>query len=109
MRIGYLSQDRPDLQRVTRELAKGLQKPTVRHLMMLKRAARYLKGNPRLAQRFQYQTSFGKLIGWSDTDHAGCVRTRKSTTGGAIMAGKNTLLTYCRGQAVIALASGEAE
>ena len=25
------------------------------------------------------------------------------------MAGKNTLLTYCRGQAVIALASGEAE
>ena len=109
MRIGYLSQDRPDLQRVTRELAKGLQRPTLRHQVMLKRAARYLKGKPRLAQRFQYQNSFGKLVGWSDTDHAGCVRTRKSTTGGAIMAGKNTLLTYCRGQAVIALASGEAE
>ena len=104
MRIGYLSQDRPDLQRVTRELAKGLQKPTTRHLTMLKRAARYLRAQPRLAQRFVYQKGFSKLTGWSDTDHAGCIRTRKSTTGGAIMAGKNTLFTYCRGQAVIALA-----
>lgn len=109
MRAGYLSQDRPDLQRCVRELAKGMRHPTKRHEQMLKRSARYLKQVPRVAQRFVHQSSFCKLTGWSDADNAGCIRTRKSTTGGAIQAGKHSLLTYCRGQAVIALASGEAE
>ena len=109
MRAAYLGQDRGDIQRSNRELAKGLQRPTVRHQTQLKRLARYLKKKPRIAQRFKNQRSFKTLVGWSDTDHAGCIRTRKSTTGGAIQAGTNTLLTYCRGQAVIALASGEAE
>ena len=109
MRGAYLSQDRPDLQRAGRELAKGLQRPTTRHQTQLKRLARYLRNSPRIAQRFKYQKNFSKLTGWSDTDHAGCIRTRKSTTGGTIQAGHNTLLKYCRGQSVIALGSGEAE
>ena len=40
MRIGYVSLDRPDLQRATQELAKGLQRPTVHHWTLLKRVAR---------------------------------------------------------------------
>jgi hypothetical protein len=46
---------------------------------------------------------------YADTDHAGCIRTRKSTTGGNLQLGVNQLKSYCRGQAVIALSSGEAE
>ena len=42
MRVGYLAQDRPDLQRTVRELAKGMCKPTARHMTMLKRVGRYL-------------------------------------------------------------------
>ena len=50
MRAAYLAQDRPDLQVATRSLAQGLQQPTVRHQLMLKRLARYLRYRPRMAQ-----------------------------------------------------------
>ena len=44
-----------------------------------------------------------------DTDHAGCLRTRRSTNGGALMHGHHTLKSWATTQAVIALSSGEAE
>ena len=44
-----------------------------------------------------------------DADHAGCIRSRKSTTGTALQLGKCTIRTTCQSQAVIALSSGEAE
>ena len=109
MRVAYLSMDRPDLQYVARELAKGLKDPTTRHWSVLKRVARYLKGHSRLVQRFPYQSAVSHIVGWADTDHAGCIRTRKSTSGGVVMMGKCAIHTYSKGQAVIALSSGEAE
>ena len=57
MRAAYLAQDRPDLQVATRSLAQGLQQPTVRHQLMLKRLARYLRYRPRMAQFFPHQVS----------------------------------------------------
>ncbi len=50
MRAAYLAQDRPDLQVATRALAQGLQQPTVRHQLRLKRLARYLRYRPRIAK-----------------------------------------------------------
>ena len=44
-----------------------------------------------------------------DTDHAGCLKTRRSTNGGALMHGKHTIKTWASTQSVIALSSGEAE
>jgi hypothetical protein len=44
-----------------------------------------------------------------DTDHAGCLKTRKSTNGGALMHGRHTIKTWSSTQATIALSSGEAE
>ena len=44
-----------------------------------------------------------------DTDWAGCLRTRKSTNGGALQLGGHTIKTWASTQAVIALSSGEAE
>ena len=109
MRIGYISQDRTDLQRVTRELAKGMSAPTERHMELLKRCSRYLLHSPRVIQMFRRQRILTRLDVYSDSDHAGCIRTRKSTSGCVIMAGCNLLKSVCRGQAVVALSSGEAE
>ena len=109
MRIGYIAQDRTDLQRATRELAKGMSSPTERHMEMLKRCARYLVHSPRLLQVFKRQKILTRLDVYSDSDHAGCLRTRKSTSGCVVMAGCNQLRSICRGQAVVALSSGEAE
>ena len=95
MRLGYLSHDRTDLQRVVRELAKGMAEPTERHWEMLMRAARYLVHAPRVVQRFRYQASFERLDVHTDTDHAGCIRTRKSTTGVVALLGLCQVLSLC--------------
>lgn len=109
MRLGYLSLDRPDLLRCVRELAKGLKEPTLHHWSLLKRAARYLRGSGRLVQLIPHQESFTTVLGWSDSDHAGCIRSRKSTTGTVIQLGKSAIKAQAKGQAVIALSTGEAE
>ena len=44
-----------------------------------------------------------------DTDHAGCLRTRKSTSGGVLKLGSHVIRTWSHTQSVIALSSGEAE
>ena len=46
MRLAYLSQDRPDLLVLGKELAKGLRKPTQAHFQMLKRGVRHLRSHP---------------------------------------------------------------
>ena len=45
----------------------------------------------------------------TDTDWAGCQRTRRSTSGGCIEWGGCTIKTWSTTQAVVALSSGEAE
>jgi len=109
MRASYLAQDRADLPVCVRELAQGMQKPLKHHWAKLKRLGRYLNYRPRVVQRFPYQRCVKTLEAWSDSNHAGCIRTRKSTSGGAMMAGKVCLRHYARGQGIIALSSGEAE
>ena len=109
MRAAYLAQDRPDLQVATRSLAQGLQQPTVRHQLMLKRLARYLRYRPRMAQFFPHQTYINPFAMWTDSDHAGCIKTRKSVSGGVLMAGGCCIKTYSKGQGVVSLSTGEAE
>eukprot|EP00971_Amphidinium_carterae_P169417 3356594-Amphidinium_carterae.1 len=86
-----------------------MQTPTTAHWTALKRLARYLNRYPRLVQNFPYQEHAKEIVCWSDADHAGCIRTRKSTSGGVFQLGQHTLHYYTRGQGVIALSSGESE
>ena len=95
MRLAYLSQDRPDLLVLGKELAKGLKKPTQAHFQMLKRGVRYLRSHPRLVHLFSNQDKFTQLEVWVDADHAGCIRSRKSTTGTVLRLGKNTIRNTC--------------
>ena len=62
-----------------------------------------------MAQKFEWQRMPNSIHVYSDSDNAGCRRTRKSTSGIAIMIGKHCLTTRCKNQSVIALSSGEAE
>ena len=109
MRASYLGSDRPDIQQACRELAKGMSSPTQAHWKALKRMGRFLKHRPRLVQHFRNQKSITDLEVWCDADHAGCIGTRKSTTGCVILLGTSTTKTFCRGQGMISLSSGEAE
>ena len=62
-----------------------------------------------MVQIFRYQHKFGTCDLYTDSDYAGCLRTRKSTTGVDIMYGINQGKSLCRGQGVVALAVGEAK
>ena len=50
-----------------------------------------------------------RLVARSNTDHAGCLRTRKSTSSVHLMHGVNLCKAVCATQGVIGLSSGENE
>ena len=75
----------------------------------LKRAVRFLLGAPRLGHRLWMQQLPNKLIAFSDSDHAGCLKTRKSTSGSMVFFGKHMVKSTSSTQGVIALSSGESE
>ena len=67
--------------------------PTTSAWAALKRLVRYLVGLPRLIFRFATQ-AVESLDVYTDTDWAGCARTRKSTSGGCIMLGEHAIKTW---------------
>ena len=85
-----------------------MQAPTQWDWQQLKRSVRYLKGAGRLVQQFHQQEPT-RLTVFSDSDFAGCVRTRKSTSCCIVFWGKHMLRSTSTTQAVISLSSGEAE
>jgi len=109
MRINYLAMDRVDLLFAAKEAARWMSKPTQIAMEMVKRIGRYLMRRPRLVQQFVQQVEPGFVRVACESDHAGCVRTRRSTTGLALFHGAHLLKASANTQTVIALSSGESE
>lgn len=108
-RGNYLSIDRSDVRYAVKELARRMAKPRNIDYKQLIHFGRYLRGRMRVVNKFGYQKNFKIIDVWSDTDHAGCLETRKSTTGGVIMLGKHVIKHWSSTQSIISLSSGEAE
>ena len=108
-RCNYLSLDRADITFATKEVTRRMSKPCNEDWAALKRLGRYLKGRPRAVQWFKWRNEADTVDGFTDSDWAGCRRTRKSTTGGAICVGGHLIKAYSKTQPNIALSSGEAE
>ena len=70
---------------------------------------RYLKGAPWARIQYGYQSKRKGMTVWADSDFAGCEKSRKSTSAGAIQLGGSLLKRWSSSQAVIAMLSGEAE
>ena len=82
--------------------------PTTTGWQSLKRLCRFFSGAPRLIYDFPRQ-KVERLDTYTDTDWAGCVRTRKSTSGGVMMLGRHCLKHWSATQSSVTLSSGEAE
>ena len=108
-RLNYLAQDRSDIGYATKELCRKMSKPTEKDWIALKRIGRYLKGRTRVVTTMGYDGGGEGIVVWTDTDYAGCQRTRKSTSGGVVTIGGRLIKTWSNSQGVIALSSGEAE
>nr|GEV49767.1 uncharacterized mitochondrial protein AtMg00810-like [Tanacetum cinerariifolium] len=77
----YLTASRPYIVHATCYCARYQAKPTEKHLTAVKRIFRYLKDTIHMGLWYPKDTGF-ELTAFSDSDHAGCLDSRKSTYGG---------------------------
>ena len=69
---------------------------------------KYLKAEPRLVYRYKWQQKCGISV-YVDTDFAGCLETRRSTSRGCAFRGSHLIKHWSSTQNVVTLSSGEAE
>ena len=103
-----MSSDRVDLQHSSKECCRFMSAPGTSAQGALKRLGRYVLKHKRLVYKYPWQEAT-RIDVYGDTDWAGCPRTRKSTSGGAVMIGAHTIRTYSSTQTTVSLSSGEAE
>ena len=113
-RASYLiSQDRCELQFAVKELVKELvrrmQQPNTKNVQTLKRLVQFLKGSPRWLVVHNRQPEQPIVDVFSDSDWAGCTKTRRSTSSSYVMLGGHLLVSSATTQHVVAKSSGEAE
>ncbi|GJU05687.1 retrovirus-related pol polyprotein from transposon TNT 1-94 [Tanacetum coccineum] len=88
----YLTASRPDIVHATCYCARYQAKPTEKHLTAVKRIFRYLKDSINMGLWYPKDTGF-ELTAFSDSDHAGCLDSRKSTSGGIqFLGGDNSMV-----------------
>ncbi|GKF98667.1 hypothetical protein Tco_0297450 [Tanacetum coccineum] len=88
----YLTASRPDIVHATCYCARYQAKPTEKHLIVVKRIFRYLKDTINIGLWYPKDTYF-ELIAFLDSDHAGCLDSRMSTSGGIqFLGGDNSVV-----------------
>nr|GEU93868.1 copia protein [Tanacetum cinerariifolium] len=104
----YLTSSRPDIVQAVCYCARYQSRPTEEHIKEVKRIFRYLRGTINMGLWYPKGSSFG-LIAFSDADHAGCIDTRKSTSGGIQFLGDKLVSWMLKKQDCTAISSAEAE
>nr|GEV98564.1 hypothetical protein [Tanacetum cinerariifolium] len=89
----YLIASRPDIMHATCYCARYQAQPTEKHLTMVKRIFRYLKDTIHMGLWYPKDTGF-ELTAFSDSDHAGCLDSRKSTSGEMQFLGGDKLVSW---------------
>nr|GEU58600.1 retrovirus-related Pol polyprotein from transposon TNT 1-94 [Tanacetum cinerariifolium] len=77
----YLTKSKPDIAHATCYCARYQARPTEKHLTAVKRIFWYLKNTINMGLWYPNNTYF-ELTAFSDSNHAGCFDSRKSTSGG---------------------------
>nr|GEY28135.1 hypothetical protein [Tanacetum cinerariifolium] len=105
----YLPACRPDIMHATCYCARYKAQPTKKHLTAVKRIFRYLKDTIHMGLWYPKDTGF-ELTAFSDSDHAGCLDSRKSTSGGIQFLGGDKLVNWSsKKQDCTSMSSAEAE
>ncbi|GJW78346.1 retrovirus-related pol polyprotein from transposon TNT 1-94 [Tanacetum coccineum] len=104
----YLTSSRPDLVQAVCYCARYQARPTQKHLKEVKRIFKYLKGTINMGLWYPKDYGF-ELTAFSDADHAGCLDTRKSTSGGIQFLGDKLVSWMSKKQNCTAMSLAEAE
>ena len=108
--LRYIVNTRPDLAYSVGVVSRFMEAPSQAHWGAVKQILRYLKGTA------DYGCKYGKsielkpfLLGYSDSDFAGDVGDRRSTSGVVYFLGSNLITWSSQKQKIVALSSCEAE
>ena len=104
----YVSQDRPDLMFSSNELCRHFAAQANASVIKLKKLVRYVASNPRVLWTFNFEHAAAHLDFFSDTDFGGCLKARRSTSGGVARIGGNVPKGLSTTQSTVALNSAEA-
>nr|GEZ53964.1 uncharacterized mitochondrial protein AtMg00810-like [Tanacetum cinerariifolium]GEZ87651.1 uncharacterized mitochondrial protein AtMg00810-like [Tanacetum cinerariifolium] len=105
----YLTASRPDIMHETCYYARYQAQPTEKHLTAVKRIFRYLKYTIHMGFWYPKDTGF-ELTAFLDSNHAGCLDSRKSTSGGIQFLGGDKLISWSsKKQDYTSMASTEAD
>ena len=104
----YLTASRPDIMFATCLCARFQSDPKESHMVAIKRIFRYLKGTPNLGLWYPKGTGFN-LVGYTDSDYAGCRIDRKSTSGSCQFLGQRLVSWFSKKQQSTATSTAEAE
>nr|GEU68119.1 ribonuclease H-like domain-containing protein [Tanacetum cinerariifolium] len=89
----YLTTSRPNIVHATCYCARYQARPTEKHLREVKWIFHYLKNTINMRLWYPKDTNF-KLTAFSYSDHAGCLDSHKSTSGGIKLLGGDKLVSW---------------
>ncbi|XP_026420157.1 uncharacterized protein LOC113316152 [Papaver somniferum] len=106
--LNYLTITRPDISHAIHVVSQFMSAPRSIHYAAVLRILRYLKGTLHQGLHFS-STSDLKLKAYSDSDWAGDVTDRRSTTGYCIFLGNSLISWRSKKQSVVSRSNAEAE
>lgn len=104
----YLTATRPDLMYGVSLISRFMGNPTEQHWLAAKRILRYLKGTTGLGICYK-KRGCKELIAYSDSDFAGDLDDRKSTSGYVFLLSSGAVSWSSKKQPVVTLSTTEAE
>jgi hypothetical protein len=106
--LQYLTFSRPDIAYAVQRVCLHMHTPREPHLTALKRILRYLRGSLDYGILLR-PSPMSELVVYTDADWAGCLETRRSTSGYAVFLGTNLVSWAAKRQPVVSRSSAEAE
>jgi hypothetical protein len=110
--LRYLCNSRPDLSYAVGYLSRFMEAPREEHYAAVKRVLRYVAGTQQWGLHYhpgKKNAGVPKLLGFSDSDLAGDVNDRKSTSGLIFFLASGPIAWQSEKERVVALSSCEAE
>ncbi|GJV55170.1 retrovirus-related pol polyprotein from transposon TNT 1-94 [Tanacetum coccineum] len=104
----YLTSSRPDIVQEVCYCTHYQVRPTERHLKEVDRIFRYVKGTINMGLWYPKDSVF-ELSAFSNANHAGCLDTRKRTSGGIQFIGEKIVSWRSKKQDCTAMSTAEAE
>ncbi|GKE99076.1 uncharacterized mitochondrial protein-like protein [Tanacetum coccineum] len=109
MAMKHLTASRPNIIHATCYCARYQAKPTEKHLTAVKRIFRYLKNTINIGLWYPKDTGF-EITAFSYSDHAGCLDSRKSISGGIQFLRRDKLVSWSsKKQDCTSISSAEAK